>query len=94
MNGLESTTVESICNIAGVGYGALDGLDRIDKFVVEGGHRKIPVPGSERGALYIDLTLISNLDGAKERAREILIALAVDLNDAKRETHFVLARLL
>jgi hypothetical protein len=80
MNGSETTTVESLCNIAGVVYGVLFGPNRIVNFVDEGGHRKRPVPGTQRGALYIDLSLIPKLDGGRERAREILITLAVDLN--------------
>jgi hypothetical protein len=80
MNRSEVTTVESLCNIAGVQYGVLFGPKRIINFVEKGGHRKIPVPGTQRGALYIDLSLIPKLDSGKEWAREILITLAVDLN--------------
>ena len=80
MNGWVATTVERLCNIAGVEYGVLFGPKRVVNFVDEGGHRKVAVPGTQRGALYIDLSLIPKLDDGKERAREILITLAVELN--------------
>jgi hypothetical protein len=76
----KTTTIERLCEFAGIEYGMMAGPDRKVHLVQSGGHRKVPVPGRQRRELYLDMSLIPPNTDKKARTIEALTALAVDLD--------------
>ncbi len=76
----EWTTVEHLCDQAGIAYAIFHGCDRRVYFVQGGGHRKIAVKGAERRKLLIDLDAFTNQRNDRVAAREMLMILATDLD--------------
>jgi hypothetical protein len=74
------TSVEALCDVAGVLYAVIRGPVREVTLTNSDGHRKIKRSDWRKDDLYIDLSIIGNYDSDQAMAREILRILAVDLN--------------